>query len=116
MSSAVDRLADRLEHIAEREAAKGGVHAKIANELVDDAAFLRKLKPRLMVARAKGEAPTDEKPGEPRRAPGGPQLATPRQPRGSGGRNPWLAVGIALLAGILVAKAIDWRGHAHPRD
>jgi hypothetical protein len=25
-------------------------------------------------------------------------------------------VGAALAAGILAAKWIDWRGHAHPRD
>jgi len=113
--STVDRLADRLEEVSQREAEKGGIHAKIANELADDAAFLRKLKPRLMLARAKGEAPTHEKPGERRAAPAGPQLGSRPRARGAGGQNPWLVVGFALVAGVLLAKTIDWRSHAHPR-
>ena len=118
--SSVDRLADKLENVADREAAKGGVHSKIADELADDAAFLRKLKPSLMVARAKGEAPTNQKPGETRQSPGGPQLGSHPQPKASGtaagGPSPWLVVGVALVAGVLLAKVIDWRGHAHPRE
>jgi hypothetical protein len=112
--SAVDRLADRLEHVAEQEAAKGGFHVKLADELADDAAFIRKLKPSLMKARLRGEAPTDEQPGAPRRAPGGPQLGA--RPAPGGGPNPWLVLGAALVIGVLLAKTIDWRGHAHPRD
>jgi hypothetical protein len=114
--STVDRLADRLERVAETEAPKGGVHAKIADELADDAAFLRKLKPSLIKARAKGELPTNEKPGSARRAPGRPQLGGRPKRRNGGGPNPWLVVGVALVAGVLLAKAIDWRGHAHPSD
>jgi hypothetical protein len=112
--STVDRLADRLEQVSEKEASKGGVHAKIADELADDAAFLRKLKPNLIKARLKGELPTNEKPGAPRRAPRGPQLGYPK--RNGNGPNPWLVVGAALVVGVLLAKAIDWRGHAHPSD
>lgn len=110
----VDRGADKLEQLSERTAAEGGVKAKVADELAEDAAFLRKLKPSLMVARARGEAPTNEKPGRPRRAPGGPQLG--KRPAQRDGVSPWLVVGGALLAGVLTAKAVDWRGHAHPRD
>jgi hypothetical protein len=110
----VERGADKLERLSERTAAEGGLKAKVSDELADDAAFLRKLKPSLMVARAKGEAPTNETPGEPRRAPGGPQLG--KRPTTSNGPNPWLVVGGALAAGILAAKVIDWRGHAHPRE
>ena len=115
--STVDRLADRLEAVSEREAAKGGFHAKLADELADDAAFLRKLKPSLIKARAKGEAPTNEKPGHVRASPGGPQLGSrPKPSRAGAGQNPWLVIGVALVAGVLLAKTIDWRGHAHPRD
>jgi hypothetical protein len=114
--SAVDRLADRLERVSEREAPKGGLHTRLADELADDAAFLRKLKPSLIKARARGELPTDEKPGTPRRAPGNPQLASRPKPRSGAGPNPWLVLGAALVVGVLVAKAIDWRGHAHPSD
>jgi hypothetical protein len=113
----VDRGADKLENMSERLGPQGGVKAKLADELAEDAAFLRKLKPSLMVARAKGDAPTNEKPGQPPRAPRGPQLGVRPTPRRSGGGpSPFLVVGAALLAGMLVAKLIDWRSHAHPRD
>lgn len=112
----VDRGADKLDELSRRAAAEGGVKAKLADELADDAAFLRKLKPSLMVARAKGEAPRNEKPGEPRRAPGGPQLGARPKPRKRGGPNPWLVLGGAMIGGYFIAKVVDWRGHAHPRD
>lgn len=111
----VDRAATRLQGFAERAAAEGGIAAKLAQPLADDAAFLRKLKPSLIVARARGEAPTDGKPARGRvAAPSGPQLG--RRPKGRGGPNPFLVVGVAFAAGIVLAKVIDWRGHAHPRD
>ena len=107
----VDRTADRLEKAAGRAAAQGGLRAKLGDELADDAAFLRKLKPSLIRARMRGEEPA---------APNGPQLrrANPRQPRrrAGNGPNPYVVVGAALLAGILVARLIDWRSHAHPRN
>jgi len=115
--SKLDSTADKLQEKADSLAAEGGVKAKLADELADDAAFLRKLKPRLMLARAKGRAPTDEKPGEGRVAPSGPQLGKRDRPGGRrSGPNPWLVIGVALAAGIVVAKVVDWRGHAHPRD
>ena len=111
----VDRAATRLQRLAEQAAAEGGVKAKLAQPLADDAEFLRKLKPSLMVARAKGRAPTNQKPGHAAMAPSGPQLERPK-PAGGEGPNPFLVVGVAFAAGIFVAKLIDWRGHAHPRD
>jgi hypothetical protein len=118
----VDKGADRLQELADKAAASGGVKAKLAQELADDAAFLRKLKPSLIVARAKGEAPTNQKPGSGTVAPAGPQLGTRpkpgKQPKPSNGSgpNPFLVIAAALVVGIVVAKVIDWRGHAHPRD
>jgi hypothetical protein len=112
--SAVDRLADRLEQVAEKEAPKGGFHTKVADELADDAAFIRKLKPSLIKARAKGELPTNETPGSLPQAPRRPQLGSRPKPRS--GATPWLVLGAAVIVGVLVAKAIDWRGHAHPSD
>ena len=118
----VERGADRLEGLSRKAAAKGGFAAKFADELADDAAFLRRLKPSLIKARAKGRAPvvraTDREP----QAPSAPQIASPRRNpkakkrRRSGGPNPFLVAGVALAAGIAIAKVIDWRGHAHPRD
>jgi len=113
--SKLDSAADKLQETADTWAAEGGLKSKVAPELADDADFLRKLKPSLMVARAKGEAPTNEKPGHGRVAPSGPQLERPKRKK-KGGPSPWLVMGIALVAGIALAKLIDWRGHAHPRD
>jgi hypothetical protein len=111
----IDRAADRLRDAADRVAAQGGLAAKLAEPLAEDSAFLRKLKPSLIVARAKGEAPTDMPAGSGApTSPTRPQLARPKK-RG-GGPNPLLVVGAALVAGIVIARVIDWRGHAHPRD
>jgi len=113
----VDRVADRLQELANRAAGEGGLAAKIAPELAEDAAFLRKLKPSLIAARAKGKAPTNQKPSEGTVAPSGPQLGRRPKARGKkGGPSPFLIVGVAFAAGIVLAKMIDWRGHAHPRD
>ena len=113
----VDRGADRLQELADKAAASGGMKAKLAQELADDAAFLRKLKPSLVVARLRGEAPTDQRPETDVRAPTGPQLGKrPKPKNGSGGPNPFVVVAAALAVGIALAKIIDWRGHAHPRD
>ena len=111
----VDKAAARLQEMAEKAAAEGGVAAKLAQPLADDAAFLRKLKPSLIIARAKGEAPTDQKPAQGTVAPSGPQLGKRPKP-GGGGPNPLLVVALAFAAGIVIAKVLDWRGHAHPRD
>jgi hypothetical protein len=113
----VDRAADRLQELANRAAGEGGLAGKIAPELAEDAAFLRKLKPSLIAARAKGNAPMNQKPTEGTIAPTGPQLGRrPKPPGKAGGPSPFLIVGVAFAAGIVLAKIIDWRGHAHPRD
>lgn len=112
--SALDTLAERAEAASKRLAGEPGIKGKLAAELAEDAAFLRQLKPSLIAKRAKGAAPTDREPGEAPRAPSGPQLGS--RPRGSrGGPSPLLLVGSALVAGVVLAKWIDWRGHAHPR-
>ena len=113
--SAVDTLADKAQAASQRLAGEPGFKGKLADELADDAAFLRKLKPSLMKKRARGEAPTDEKPGEPRRAPAGPQLGSRPTAQSGNGPSPFAVVGVALAAGVAIAKWIDWRGHAHPR-
>jgi hypothetical protein len=107
----VEKGATRLQRLANQAARSGGLRSRFAQPLAEDAAFLRKLKPSLMVARAKGEAPTDQEPTdqEPR-----PHVAA--RPRRRSGPNPFLVVGIALAAGIALAKIVDWRSHAHPRD
>lgn len=112
----IERGADRLQQLANRAAGAGGAKAKLADELAQDAAFLRKLKPSLIAARARGQAPTDQRPGADVVAPSGPQLGGRPKGERRGGPNPFLVLGVALAAGILLAKVVDWRGHAHPRD
>lgn len=111
----VDHAADRLQKFADEAATEGGLMAKLAEPLADDAALLRQLKPSLIKARIKGEAPTGLPPRHGTVAPSGPQLGQ-RPKGGEGGPNPFVVIGIALVAGIVLAKVIDWRGHAHPRD
>ena len=113
----VDSAADKLETFVKQAQASGGVKAKVGAALSDDPDFLRKLKPSLIAARAKGEAPTSEPSGGTRTAPSGPQISRPKQPKSkrSGGTSPWLVIGAALAGGYVLAKLIDWRGHAHPR-
>jgi hypothetical protein len=111
----VDRAADRLQRLANNFAADGGTKAQFADELAADAAFLRKLKPSLMIARFRREAPRNTKPDEGVVAPSTAQLGPRPKPPGAGGPNPLLVVGAAFVVGVAVAKLIDWRGHAHPR-
>jgi hypothetical protein len=112
---AVEAGADKLEQLSDKAAAKGGLAGKLSGELAEDASFLRKLKPSLIVRRAKGELPKDREPGSTavRRpaAPSGPQ----HTPQKQGGPNPFVVAAAAFGAGTLLAKLIDWRGHAHPR-
>lgn len=111
---AVERAADTLQGTADKAAARGGVAGKAAQPLADDAAFVRKLKPGLIAKRFKGELPTNQPPatGSPK-APSGPQLGRRKR---SGGPNPFVVVGGALALGVFLAKVLDWRSHAHPRD
>jgi hypothetical protein len=110
----MERGAGKLQRLADRAAASGGLAGKLAQPLADDAQLFRRMKPSLIVARAKGNAPTDLEPGKGVVAPTGPQMA--KRPRKRGGPNPFLVMGVALAAGIGLAKLLDWRGHAHPRD
>jgi hypothetical protein len=48
-------------------------------------------------------------------APSGPRLERPKPAKRSGSPSPFAVIGGALVAGYVLAKAIDWRGHAHPR-
>jgi hypothetical protein len=111
----VEGAANKLQQLANEMAGEGGVKAKLAEPLAEDADFIRKLKPSLIKARAKGEAPTNQKPGKAPLSPTSPQLGKRKKAKKKGGPNPFIIVGAALVAGVVLAKFIDWRGHAHPR-
>jgi hypothetical protein len=128
----VERAANKLQRLANQLAGEGGLKAKLAQPLAEDADLIRKMKPSLIKARAKGAAQPpvrDSGPVEGVRGnrevppagrkppPSSPQLgARPKAKRKGAGPSPWIVVGAALAAGIVLAKWIDWRGHAHPRD
>jgi hypothetical protein len=108
----IERAAQKLEHAATRAASSGGFAAKLAPELAEDAQFLRKLKPSLVAARLRGEQPTDEPPStKPARTP--PPKS--KKKRKGGGPGPIVIAAGGLVVGMLLAKVIDWRSHAHPR-
>jgi hypothetical protein len=140
----VERGAQRLQQLADKAAARGdGVGTWLSDELRTDAAFLRKLKPSLVKARAKGEpprntaapnsdieasmaeppmreAPSRQEPVAPPPPPPPPPRPAASKPKKTakkrGGPPPIVIVGAAFVAGIVLAKVVDWRGHAHPRD
>ena len=112
----VERAASKLQQLANQFAGEGGLKSKLAQPLAEDADLIRKMKPSLIKARARGEARTNQKPPKGIVAPSSPQLGSRPKAKKSGGPSPWLVVGAALAAGIVLAKWIDSRGHAHPRD
>jgi hypothetical protein len=110
----MERGAQKLQHLSGRVARRGGLVGKLAQPLAEDAVLFRRMKPSLIVARIKGEAPTNLQPGQDAVVPTGPQLG--KRPKKRGGPNPFLVLGVAFAVGVVAAKLIDWRGHAHPSD
>jgi hypothetical protein len=108
----IERGADRLAELSRRAARAGGVKARLAGPLAHDAEFLRKVKPSLIAARARGEAPTDEPPPAP--AAGTPP-PDPRPKRRRSGPNPLAVAAAMLVLGILLAHAVEWLGARYPR-
>jgi hypothetical protein len=117
----VERGAALLDELSHKAAAEGGFVAKLAEPLAEDAAFLRKMKPTLVLARLRGEAPPDtSQNGAPVTQPPPPPVPEPdpkpkKERKSGGGPNPLVIAAAALVAGVFVAKLVDWRGHAHPR-
>ena len=110
---AVDTAADKVASFVRDARAAGGIKGRLGDAFADDPEFIRKLKPSLIRARAKGRGAAEPAPP----APSGPQVERPKPPKAKrrGGPSPWLVVGAAFAAGYVLAKTIDWRGHAHPR-
>jgi hypothetical protein len=112
----VDRAAAKLQDLADKFAAEGGAKAKLADSLAEDADLIRKMKPSSIKARAKGEAPTGQKPAATTTPPAPERVKSAPKAKRAGGPNPWVLVGVALAAGIVLARLIEWRGHGYPRD
>jgi hypothetical protein len=107
----VERAADRLDAFARQAAGEPGLKGKLAKPLSDDARLLRGMRPSRIAARFRGEPDGDSPmtPAEP------VVQEKPQRASSGGGPNPIiLAVG-AFAVGLLIAKVVDWRSHAHPR-
>jgi hypothetical protein len=116
--SVVDAAADRLERFVATARRDGGLRAKLAEAFENDPQFLRQLKPSLIAARIRGQA-APEGDGRAPVAAAEPEQAAPAagpRPTVGGGPNPWVVLGVAFAAGVLIARLVDWRGYAHPRD
>lgn len=117
----VERAASRLDELSQQASQSNGVKAKLADELADDADFLRKMKPSLVKERIKGNAPIEPAGGTagaqvPRPEPKHTPKRTGKKAGSGGGPSPFLVIALAFAVGYAIAKAVDWRGHAHPRD
>ncbi len=118
----VERGALRLQELAEKAASRGdGVGTWLSEELRTDAAFLRKLKPSLVKARAKGESPAGQEPPASTPPPPPPPRPASSKPKKNKkkkrrGPPPVAIVGAAFVVGIVLAKVVDWRGHGHAED
>jgi hypothetical protein len=111
----VDAAARKLQGFVNESRRAGGLRAKVGAAFEGDPAFLRKLKPSEIAARARGRSgPVQPAGGSLPSAPA-PSSPGPARKERSGGPSPWLVVGAAFAVGVLAAKAIDWRGSAHPR-
>ena len=88
----IDRAADWLQRQADLSAGQPGVKAKLAQVYADDADFLRKLKPSLIAARARGRQPHDEPASRPA-APAGPQVRDEPASEPKASRGPATATG-----------------------
>jgi len=110
----VERGAEKLEELSRAAARAGGFKAKLAKPLAEDADFLRKLKPSLIAARARGEAPTDGQPG-PVTVPTVERAPKPKRQPGQG-PNPVLVIVAAFAIGAVIAHVVDWLGHRYPRN
>ena len=111
---ALETAADKLETFVQEAERQGGVKAKVGDAFRDDPEFLRKLKPSKVKARAKGKTPPPDPEQHPLQA-DYPSPASKAKKKTGGGPSPWLVIGAALAVGVLAAKVLDWRGHAHPR-
>jgi hypothetical protein len=109
----VERGAEKLEELSRAAARAGGFKAKLAKPLAEDADFLRKLKPSLIAARARGEAPTDERPTVVSVPAEAPKRSKPRRP--GQGPNPFVLIAAAFAVGAVIAHVLDWVGHRYPR-
>ena len=112
----VDRGADKLERLVEAGARAGGVKAKVAKLFADDPEFLRQLKPSLIAARAKGDAPTDQEPTQVTPPEPAPKPKAKKAKKKGGGPSLFVVIGAAFAVGIALAHGLDWAGHRYPRD
>jgi hypothetical protein len=97
---AVESAADQLETIIEDARRRGEVKAEAAGLLASDPGLAHR--------------PEHDGTSRDGSATAVPRPVTHSRPKHNG-LNPWFVVGIGFALGVLAAKVIDWRSHAHPR-
>jgi hypothetical protein len=109
--NAFERAAGKLDELAAETEEKGGVAAKLAPALADDADFLRTMEPSKVAQRVRGGRPS-ETASKSRHT---PSTKGSRRSAGAGRLAALAPAGAAFALGVLVAKLIDWRSYAEPR-
>jgi hypothetical protein len=113
----VERAANRLGSFARESAGETGLKGKLAEPLADDAELLRGMRPSRIAARLRGRPDDAALPSSAKEKPPAPLPSEHPRKKKSPRRGPpaiVLAVG-AFALGLVIAKVVDWRGHAHPR-
>lgn len=114
----VERAATKLDEMAQHASREDGVKAKLAEPLAEDAALLRGMRPSQIAARVRGRPGGEPGAKHPLPAPDPepePEHRVKPEPKPRGGPSPILIAIGAFAMGLVIAKIVDWRGHAHPR-
>jgi hypothetical protein len=97
----LDKGADRLMELSERAAEAGGPAASLAEPLAQDAVRLRRMSSNIAAEQIQETGQTEaESNGRPSR-----RL----------GPSPFLFIGVAFVAGVVLAKVLEWRTDVEPR-
>ena len=112
----IERAAGKLDAFVRRSAGDTGIKGKLAGPLADDAELLRGMRPSRIAARLRGQADGEVSRPSPVTEPASSVPPEPQRKKSPRSGPPALALAVGALAlGIVIAKLIDWRSHAHPR-
>jgi hypothetical protein len=97
----LDKGADRLMEFSERAAEAGGTAGRIAEQLAQDAIRLRRMSSNIAAEQVQEIGQTEAE-------------SNGRPPRRRG-PSPFLFIGVAFVAGVVLAKVLEWRADVEPR-
>jgi hypothetical protein len=97
----LDKGADRLMELSERAATAGGPAARLAEPLAQDAVRLRRMSSNIAAEHVQETGQTEAQSNGRRSRRRGP--------------SPFLFIGVAFVAGVVLAKMLEWRTDVEPR-